>query len=610
MGLSRRTFRGGIALLCTALIGGALVGPVARAQTQPGQCAQVMPTSQVQKGMQGTGWTVESGTEPQPFGVNVLGVLEDGMGPGRPVIVVDTSGPQIDRAGGIWAGMSGSPVYVNNQLIGAISLSFSAGPSSIGGVTPAEDMLDVLDYQTTTARVAPSKKVVLGQTMRARIARATNSDVAEVGRTLSTLMLPMSVSGVTPRGLERIRKAFIEQDLPFIPHMASSGSSTQQTQTTTAQLDPGDNFAAALSYGDVSLAGVGTTTYVCNGRVLAFGHPFQFIGATSLGANNADALAIIDDPVFSPFKLANIGSPIGVVDQDRLSAIRGVFGAPPTGVPITSSVTALDSGRTRDGRTDVLISEAFPFLAFQHLLANIDVTFDQIGEGSASASWTINGTRADGEPWTLTRTNLYASEFDIGIDAIIEIASQLERIFFNNFEEVEFTGVDADIQVETAVKRYTIEEVRVGLNGSTPEKQRKIKADPGDTVQLQVDLLPFDGDVVRTEELTVKIPNKLRQDTILQIVGGAGFFFDECFVDCDPDDEETDNFDKLLKNLEGAPHNNELIAVLRTLRRFKSVANDATVLDQVVSGFKRVRIQIKGGGGGGGKGVVSEPLGR
>nr|MBA2571157.1 hypothetical protein [Chloroflexota bacterium] len=155
--LARRTRS--VALLTTlVLAAGLLPGSVSATPTRdagiaggaaPGACAQIKPANEVEEGMMGRGWTVVQGFDPSPFRVEILGKLRDGIAPGRDMIIVEVSDVAgrdfIDRAGGIWRGMSGSPVYIDGELIGAVAYGFSLGPSKIGGVTPAEDMARVLE---------------------------------------------------------------------------------------------------------------------------------------------------------------------------------------------------------------------------------------------------------------------------------------------------------------------------------------------------------------------------------------------------------------------------------------------------------------------------------
>jgi hypothetical protein len=390
-----------------------------------------------------------------------------------------------------------------------------------------------------------------------------------------------------------VRKAVANDGLPFIPYAGGSVSAAEAT-TATGSVDPGDNFAAAFSYGDITIAGVGTTTYVCEGKVLAFGHPFALEGATTLGANDAEAITIVDD-IFIPYKLATIAEGIGTVDQDRFAAIRALAGQMPAMTPITSTVTDLDLVRSRDGETDAVISEIVPFLSFIHMFSNIDTTIDRIGEGSSALSWTITGTRESGEPWTLTRSNLYTSEYDISFESLFEMWSNLERLFFNDFEEIEFTGVDADISVEQDLKRYQVTNLLVSINGGRYRDVRRIRVHRGDELGVRAVLTPFDGSADRLVDMTLKVPKRVRTGGQIQ-VGRRGFYqFYDCFFGCDGGSGKVESFDDLLAALQEAPTNNELHGKLLMGRRLRVKSADFEVLDQVVDGFKRIRVRLIGG---------------
>ena len=241
--------------------------------------------------------------------------------------------------------------------------------------------------------------------------------------------------------MDHLQETLREEKQPMFAYAGSSASSAQGPGTSTPV--PGGNFAAALSYGDVTYAGIGTTSYVCDGKVLAFGHPFFYFpaGTTSLGANLADAITIISDPIFGGYKLANVTGGVGTVDQDRFAGIRALLGDSPASIPITSSISEL-GGDSRDGMTEVLDSEYVPYLSFSHLLSNIDFTRDEIGPGSATGTWTITGTTEDGTPWSLTRSNVFANDYDINYFGISEVEQELYTLFYNRFEDVEFTGLD------------------------------------------------------------------------------------------------------------------------------------------------------------------------
>ena len=588
----------------------------------------VMPVADVRKGTIGQGLTVYEGTEPEPFTAEVLGVLENGIAPGRHMIVVEVSGPPIERAGGVWFGMSGSPVYVGGKLLGAFAWGLSFGASNVGGLTEAEDMVKVLGYpeagpeddseqEGTPPTPYTRRRVRMSPRMQRSVARSSSATQRQAAGGFTQLLTPFSISGLSDDRLARLHDVIERERLPLLPYKGASaaqGGSTTQIDPATEPLQPGDSFAAALSYGDVTAAGIGTTTFVCNGEAMAFGHPFSFEGKTFLGANHADAITIVEDPIFGGYKLATVEALVGVVDQDRLAGIRADLGEGPVLIPVTSSVSALNTNLSREGKTDVVESEVLPFLALQHLISNMDSVFDQFSGGSATLSWTINGNGETTGPFTLTRDNVYASEFDITFESAFEILGNLHTLLGNDFEEVEFTGVDIDATMKEDVELYRIHDVLVSLNDGDYLERRRLRARPGDTIGMQVILVNFEETEERIVELAITLPPKTRGEKIIEVTGGgAGGGNEECFFfgeNCESD-EEVDSLPALIEALENSPHNNELLARLRGGRRSKVTAQDGEVLEQVVSGLKRVRIRVprRGGGGGGGGGggkVVSE----
>lgn len=573
----------GVAALVVVVTG---VGTAAAVPPEP--CADVMPLSDVAAGMMGTGYTVAVGTDPETFDVEVLGVMEDLIVPGRDVIVVKISGPLVDDVG-VWAGMSGSPVYIDDgggpQLVGALAYGFSFGPSAIAGLTPAEDMLTVAGYPASTARLLP-KRVELSRSLLRAIATSTGTSLVELDDNLVRLKLPVSVSGVSAERMGSVRKLLKRQHVGSIPYAGSSVSAS--AVSTVDSLVPGGNFSAALSYGDLTFAAVGTTTYVCDGTALAFGHPFLLTGRSSLGAGSAEALTVVPD-AFGAYKLANVSAPIGRLDQDRWAGVRAVDGdiSP---IPIETAVSSLDTGLARVGETDVLLKSEFPFLAFAHLFSNIDSVFDQIGAGSSSLDWTIHGTRSDGTPWELHKTNRYTSDFDLSIDSSIELLDELYTFTFNPFDKVKFTGVEATASVEDVPKSYELTSLLVCRRGICEETSR-IRAERGQTINLRAILTPSDGSEPETVDLSFTIPPRMHAGGLIQV--GAPGLPSFCFA---PDEcsKVVESFEQLVRVYRRHPSNNVLTGTLRGGYRGGVKQRTATVFDQVIVGSKWVSVFLPG----------------
>ncbi|MBA2769582.1 MAG: hypothetical protein H0U35_10730, partial [Sporichthyaceae bacterium] len=192
-----------------ALSAGALGMPgAAAAAGPPGSCPAILPVGDLVLDTFGRGWTVVRGNTPEPFRVEYLGILDDGIGVDRDLIIVEVSDVPgsdiIENANGIWAGISGSPVYSDGKLVGAVSYSLNLGEAFLAGVTPAQDMADLLDYPASTAAAAGPARIVVPSALRAKLAQRTG--VAE-GRTSSfdRLPLPLAVSGLSKRNRGRLQ---------------------------------------------------------------------------------------------------------------------------------------------------------------------------------------------------------------------------------------------------------------------------------------------------------------------------------------------------------------------------------------------------------------------
>jgi SpoIVB peptidase S55 len=587
--------RTGAAVAAMALAAtGFASGPVAAQVSGPVDCPEIRPTDEVTAGMAATGFTVSEGTEPEPFDAEVLGVLPNGVAPGRDMIVVETSSPAIDEAGGIWFGMSGSPVYDDTgRLLGAVAFGLTGGPSHIGGLTPAEDLDQLLDYPSSQA-AAPEAAVELSGSLERKVAARTDGD--RTSFSLRRLRAPLSVSGLTQRGYDTLAKAIKREGGNYVLSQGSSAP-IPETDSAATTLEAGDTFGAAQSYGDISFGGIGTTSMVCDERAIAFGHPFGWTGKTELGANEGLTHAIVSDPLFGPFKLASMTEQVGFVDQDRLAGIRALLGPGPELRAIDSSVLAPDINRSQDGHSRAVTDDIVPTISFYHLFGNIDTTFDKIGEGSSQVEWTVTGTTEAGDPWTLNRTNLYSSNFDISTESSFEVMNQLASLLNNKFTEIDFTGVSMDATVNEGRSGYRIGKVLHSKNGRTFTGGRRVFVAPGSNLFLRVQLSNVAEGPDRTVDLKIKVPADFRAGE-LQVAGGSVSGNFVCFLELGPCSSgvgKQENFDDLVSALEEAPKNNDLTATLFSGRKQRDTT---TALDGVIRGSRFLFLFAKKGGAG------------
>ena len=378
--------------------------------------------------------SVVKGTEPVDFAGEVIGVVNDGIAFDVDMIMVKVTPPNPDDIGGIWQGMSGSPVYASDgHVIGAIAYGLSSGPSWIAGVTPFEDMDRYL--------AAPAGRVAVSDQTARTIAASSDVTVAQAAEDFSRLRMPIGVSGVGSDRLAQIRASGTRAWLPRNAYAMGAAGSTAAAGPET--IVPGGNLAASLSYGDVTQAGVGTATAVCDGRVVGFGHPMTFLGRTTLTMHPATAVYVQDDSLGAPFKVANLGDPAGTITDDHRTGITGRFVDVPDTTDITSRVTY--DGETRTGASHVSVSQATAATTFYELIGNHDRVVDGQIPGSEVLSWTIDGHRADGSAFSLSVTDRYVSDGDITFDAavdLVDLVSSLSAIPGVTLDEV---TTDSDV---------------------------------------------------------------------------------------------------------------------------------------------------------------------
>lgn len=590
------------------------------ASTAQAQCPTVLRVADVRAGMHGTGLTVTRGNVPEPFAVEVLGVLPNGIGPGRDLILVDVSDLPgrnvIGQGAGIWAGMSGSPVYIGGKLLGAVAFGFTAAPSTIGGVTPAEEMVKILAYPTrgTTAatRSAAAQvatRVKVPSALQARVTAATRaagttSARAAAATTLERLPLPLAVGGLSTQRMTRLQADVDAARLPVLAH-ASGTVGAPRPGAAMARPVAGGNSVAVLAYGDLTAGATGTITAVCGAKALSFGHPFAFRGFSSYGANDANSLAIVPDATFGAFKFATPTRPFGVVDQDRLAGIRTRLGVRPDTTPVVTSIRAVETRRSRQGRTEITDQAFLPELGFFAVLGTYDSVFDEIGDGSAQTAWSIAATRADGRRFWVKRANRFASPGDVSVGPAFDVAIALDELVNNSFEQVRIEDVHFSSNISTVLRQLSIEDLLVSVDGGAFQRRSQLEVRPGALLRARVVLRPFRSTATRRVELSLRVPSGAAGFGTLQVRGGGssggggGNGGEGCFLDetggCD-DARGPASLDDVIKGIRSAPRNDDLILSLRLGGDEPGAAaverSSSKRLDQVVRGARSVQVAV------------------
>ncbi|MGQ0550686.1 MAG: SpoIVB peptidase S55 domain-containing protein [Armatimonadota bacterium] len=472
-----------------------------------------MPTAEVRPRMRGVARTVVRGTAVESFDIEVLSVIP-GAGASGDLILVRASGPLIQKTGGIAAGMSGSPVFVNGRLVGAIGFGWAFADHSLGLVTPIESMLRALPDRRADRRrierlalrdpvyiagrridevaIAPSLEVAR------RLDRSESATVAMV-----PLAIPLLVSGLGPRAVQLLGAEL--GPLGVTPIAGVAGGSTD----ARPDLVPGSAIGVQLVRGDLNVLSIGTLTYRQGDAMLAFGHPFLNRGRTGYLLTSAVIHDVVQSASF-PFKIGSAGAPIGIVSEDRRAGIGGRVGTLPPMVGIRTVVTDGDrGGRTVTvGTRIVRDAQLGPLLALISALEAVDRALDRVGEGTARVRMTLRGRGLDG---VVVRENVFYHSRDVGSAAMLELPEGLRLLFSNEF--IRTTPVDVTIEVDVRQSRQTAAVIEAEVDRTRVRR--------GDTVGVRVTLRPFQGaPETRTVEIAVPEAFPAGGATVLVRAGG------------------------------------------------------------------------------------------
>jgi len=471
-----------------------------------------MAVSEIRPGMVGVGRTVFDGVHVEEFKAHIIGVLENVIGTHRNLILAKLEGGPLANTGVI-AGMSGSPVFIDGRLVGAVSYalgSFSKEP--IAGITPIAEMTD----STTFGETRPlGSKVKIeypltrdGLTTAFRKALTWNRPFAEraddaqltgaspvaglgagqLGTLLRPIATPLVMSGFEPDVADIFTGAFHDQG--FIPAGGGAAAGPRVGEKPyEGPLKPGDAVGVMLVGGDLQLGATGTVTTIDGDRVYAFGHPMFNLGPTEFPMTRSYVYTILPS-LFSSMKLSSTGEVIGTVLQDRATAIAGRLGAGPRMIPI--SVTLESQRRPKETfHFDVVNDQLFgPLMSYASLLNTLGSYERQFG----SASFVVRGTAKVKKHEAIAFNNLFSGDQAL-TNLAAYVVAPVTYLMGNDYEKVDVEGVDVTIATTEEPKTGVLE--RVWLDDPRPRAGR--------TVPLKVLFRTYRGDeVVRT--LPIEIP--------------------------------------------------------------------------------------------------------
>ena len=417
------------------------------------------PIKDVRPGMQGIGRTVFNGSKIEEFQVEILGVLEN-SGPRQSIILAKLSGGPLDKTG-VMQGMSGSPVYINGKLLGAVALGFAFSKDAIAGIRPIGEMVE--------ARTSGKAQV-----------RPGRSHDAPGGNAPVEMMTPFSFSGFSQGTIQ----AFAPQlrSLGFEPQQAISvGRQPPAERKPSEPLLPGSMISVQLLNGDMSVGADGTVTHIDGKRLYAFGHRFLAVGATDLPFAKSSVVALLPN-VNTSFKIASSGDWMGSITTDTSTAVSGELGRRPSMVPLTISV---DGAKNMAYRME-MVRDRFlsPMLLQMALYSALDATERTLGSGSVAVSAKV---RFEGVKDPVVIENIHSGDFNVPLQASMGTVMPIAFALQNSLDELRLASVEITLHTFAQKKQWTVDQV-------WPSRR---DARPGDPVDIAVVLLDDDGHEVR-----------------------------------------------------------------------------------------------------------------
>ena len=497
-----------------AMVATAALSPVLSAQSN-----EILPLSQVRPGMQGYAYTIFAGDQIEKFDLEVIGVMPNFLGPQQSIILVQLKGEKVEHTG-VVAGMSGSPVYLDGKLAGALSLKLGVfTKEAIGGVTPIEDVLHPsgpnnappvstsAQTQTQQPSNAPtyssaySSGQVQQQYQQQQIAlsnETTSHNGLPSGSSLEPIATPLVFSGFQTSTLQR-----------FAPEIASFGFVAAQGGTTAPRaddkkLEPGDMAGMVLVSGDASINSACTVTAVQADRVYLCGHPFLSLGDVALPMARSRVVTTLSSSLAST-KIVNVGGPIGTITGDHLTAVTGKLGAPPSMIPLDLSVaTPLGSKKLHFEVVDhpKLTPLLVALTTFNGLTQN-----SVYGEGMTlhlSGEIRLKGHAP------VQIENTYAPGDFLGGDGLpvaLSVQAIFNRLFTNTYEVPLVEGVALKVESIPGRQSFTIDSAWL----------EKGEAAPGEDLRVRVLLHPYRGES-HIEETTVHVPDQIARGTMLRVM--------------------------------------------------------------------------------------------
>lgn len=480
----------------------------------------IMPLAELKPGMRGVGRTVVKGQKPEEFNFEIVSILQGGGGiiNVKHLILFRMFGPLAERTGGSAAGMSGSPLYVNGKMIGALSASYvgTRPGQNLALGTPIEDMLPLLqtsgstDPWPTAFRPLGRPPIVGGVPINDVIVSFSRTDAQRADRLPGTMaFMPATtitrVSGLSPRAFSLLKRALGDR----YPRPLQQGVGGRM-KIKAEPIRAGSSVGVVQVMGDVEFGGICTTTLRVGNKALICGHPWDQFGRVAYGLTTSEVVLVIRGTERN-FKEFNLGDLVGQIDLDRGSAIRGVIGQLPRMFAVRITVVDADSGtRVTKGalvvRRPDLVKLFVPFTALSAVDSARDQTF---GEGTARVKMVV---RASGLPVPLERENVFYSSRDVASASMLDLPLVMQFLFYNPFASLD--PIDITMEVTLSSKRET------AVITNVVAERREVS--PGETIRVRMTIRPHQLDSLTSRVIDVPVPRNFPRGPATLVVGSGG----------------------------------------------------------------------------------------
>ena len=474
---------------------------------QTAKPVQTIPVSQIHEGMRGVAYTVFQGTKPEPMEVEVLGILKNANGPKGDVILVRLGGAKAEYTG-VVAGMSGSPVYFNGKLAGAVAFrigEFSKEP--IAGVTPISEMLEISALDSTPTSVPVQVRSVPSFAAKTSGPGLPTTATQGFANYLKPIETPLVFSGFAEDSVQKFAPQFASQGV--VPVMGvGSASDVKQPDP----LEPGSAVSAVLVRGDMNIAATCTVTYIDAEHLLACGHPLLQFGMIDLPMTKAEVLATLPSPL-NAFKIVNATETVGTFVQDRHTGILGEFGKKPEMIPVTLTI---HGGTTpKVFHYEVLNNARLSPVAISTTVYN---ALHGVNEYGDETTYAMKGDiSVEGFP-VVKLQDMFSSADGMQPAAMLaagSVGERFGRIYDNPYSTPDIKGLNLDFEVTNERRWARLESARTDLS----------EARPGDEITVEILLRPYRGEAV-IEHVPVRIPLSASKGSTLHILVSDGEMLD------------------------------------------------------------------------------------